>query len=68
MRRLRAERVCRGWRLLEVAARTGIDLSQLSRFERGRAEPSGRQRQALEELFGLPWEELAREVELTVKA
>ena len=62
MRRLRR---ARDLSLMEVGDRVGIGEPRLSVLERGLAQPTKDQRDALEQFYGKPWAELsadAREV------
>ena len=63
MLRLRAERIQRGWSLMDVAVKCRIDPAALSKIERG-VWPTGPEwRRRIAEAFGMPEEELFREVD-----
>lgn len=51
---LREARDRRGWSLDQVARRSGLHKSTVSRLERGETEPSLRTAEALEVALGLP--------------
>ena len=57
---LRAIRMRRGLRQRDVAAAVGITEHQIRKWERGLATPPRVVFEALAELFGVPWGELAR--------
>jgi transcriptional regulator with XRE-family HTH domain len=50
-RQLQKERVARGWSLREMAARTGIDFTTLSRIENGNRPPNERLARACDKVF-----------------
>ncbi len=50
---LRAAREARGWTLAELARRSGVHKSTVSRLERGEIEPSLRTVEKLEAALGL---------------
>jgi len=60
LRRLRRER---GLRLSELALLVGVNISVLSEWERGNQIPSDERLEQLAELYGVPFEELKREVQ-----
>ena len=52
--RLRVEREQRGWSGSELARRTGIDQSSISKYERGERFPTSLARERIEDAFGWP--------------
>jgi hypothetical protein len=50
-RQMRKERLAHGWSLREMAARTGIDIGQLSRVETGKRPPSKKLASACDRVF-----------------
>ncbi len=56
IRQLREER---GWTQLDLALQLGVDVSTVSRWERGLAVPRRRRQQRLADLFGMGVSEIA---------
>jgi transcriptional regulator with XRE-family HTH domain len=67
-RRLRDERVARGWSGVELADRSGLDQSAISKFERGKRFPTEPARRRLEAAFGWPAGRLVRMAGLVEEA
>ncbi len=62
MLRLRSVRLERGWSLVKLCQKTGIDPGTLSRIERGYIFPYSGWRKRIAEAFGLPEDMLFAEV------
>jgi transcriptional regulator with XRE-family HTH domain len=61
--KVRAERLRRGWRLLDLAFHANVPLSELSRIETGHAKPYPAYAERLATVLGLKPEELTQVVE-----
>jgi len=66
MIRLKFERTKRGWSQQECAARAKMHGTEISRIENGRARPWPTQEPRLFALFGIPVEDLLKDVEITI--
>jgi transcriptional regulator with XRE-family HTH domain len=60
--KIRAERLRRGWRMLDLAYYANVPLSELSRIETGQARPYPAYAQRLSSVLSLAPEELQEEV------
>jgi len=56
--RLRALRMARGWTILELARRSGVDDSIIGRWERGKRQPLVASALAVARAMGVPLEEI----------
>jgi transcriptional regulator with XRE-family HTH domain len=56
--RLRALRMARGWTILELARRSGVDDSIIGRWERGKRQPLVASSLAVARALGVPLEEI----------
>jgi transcriptional regulator with XRE-family HTH domain len=56
--RLRALRVARGWTIMELARRSGVDDSIIGRWERGKRQPLVASALAVARALGVPLEEI----------
>jgi len=59
--RLKAERIARGWTQLELAFRSHVPVSELSRIETGQSKPYPKHAFRLAEALEISEEELFRE-------
>jgi len=59
--KIRAERLRRGWRLLDLAYHANVPLSELSRIETGQAQPYPAYAQRLAKVLSLSVDELQTE-------
>ena len=56
--RLRVLRMARGWTILELARRSGVDDSIIGRWERGKRQPLVASALAVARALGVPLEEI----------
>tara|TARA_Y100000294_G_C8440278_1_gene290434 strand:- start:93 stop:500 length:408 start_codon:yes stop_codon:yes gene_type:complete len=67
MKRLRFERTKRGWSQQECAVQAGMHSTEISRIERGYARPWPKQAERLSKVFGMPIDELLRDVNVETR-
>jgi transcriptional regulator with XRE-family HTH domain len=62
MLKLKLERLLRGMTLAELGEKTGVPYSDICRYETGRMKPYPSHLKRLSEYFGVPADELMKEV------
>lgn len=65
--KLRKLRIEHGWKLRDVAHRTGLEISTVSDYERGRTTPSLKSCQKFADCYALTLEQLFAGVSVKVK-